>query len=68
MITFLKLVGGFILNLIGSALIKMLTERMVITMMFWCLSKLAKCTKSSVDDEFVATMKAEWDRTQNIGG
>lgn len=68
MLNILMAVGGFILRLVGNALLKLLTEKMVIAIVFWCLGKLAQHTKSTVDDDFVALVKAEYEKTQQGGG
>lgn len=68
MLNLLSLAGGFLLRLIGGALLSLLTEKFIVKVIIRILSWLASKTHTKVDDELVASMREEWERANTPGG
>lgn len=65
MLNLLSLAGGFLLRLIGGALLSLLTERFIVKTILRVLAWLASKTDTKVDDELVASMREEWERAKS---
>ena len=65
MLNLLSLAGGFLLRLIGGALLSLLTEKFIVKVILRILSWLASKTHTKVDDELVASMREEWERAKS---
>ena len=65
MLNLLSLAGGFLLRLIGGALLSLLTEKFIVKVILRILSWLASKTDTKVDDELVASMREEWERAKS---
>ena len=68
MLNLITLAGGFLLRLIGGALLSLLTEKFIVKVILRTLSWLASKTNTKVDDELVTSMREEWERANTPGG